>query len=239
MVTLAVSQTTDPVRIHPRVENPSARSPPGLHSCSDPTAAPSEKSDDQRKTRSRHHQQEDTMSDLGQAALISGAIFAVVMTSQYGRRAFTARSLIRPVAMIAAFGYFYLKGMPFGSHGDLAAYGVAVVLGLLFGAAATVATRVERDADGTIKTVCGPAFAGIWLLAVVLRLGFIWTVDNVEVAREHFGTFMFAHQISLDAIAPFFVIWALTMVISRVAVLAGRASALRNEAADARARVHV
>jgi hypothetical protein len=63
----------------------------------------------------------------------------------------------------------------------------------------------------------------------VLRLGFIWAIENVGWAREQFGTFMFGHQISLDVIAPFFVIWALTMVI---ALVAGRAATLRREAAS-------
>lgn len=174
------------------------------------------------------------MSDLTQAALISGGIFAAVMATQYGRREFTARALLRPVIMVGVFGWIYLRGMPLGSHGDLAAYAVALVLGLVFGAAATLATRVERDRRGILHTVTGPAFATVWALAVVLRLGFIWAVENVDVVHDHVGTFMFAHQISLDAIAPFFVIWALTMVASRVAVIAGQAAALRAVPADER-----
>jgi hypothetical protein len=179
------------------------------------------------------------MSDLTQAAAISGGIFAAVMATQYGRRELTARALARPVVLVGVFGWIYLRHAPLSSNGDLAAYGVALALGLLFGTAATLVTRVERGTDGLVRTVTGPAFAAIWALAVVLRLGFIWAVGNVEVVREHVGTFMFSHQISLEAVAPFFVIWALTMVISRVAVVAGRASALRPATADEQERILV
>jgi hypothetical protein len=179
------------------------------------------------------------MSDLTQAAAISGGIFVAVMATQYGRRQLTARTLVRPALMVVVFGWIYLWHAPLGSGGDLAAYGVALALGLLFGAAATLVTRVERGTDGVVRTVTGPAFAAIWALAVVLRLAFIWGVENIEVVREHVGTFMFAHQISLDAIAPFFVIWALTMVISRMAVVTGRASALRAAHTDEREQVLV
>jgi hypothetical protein len=172
------------------------------------------------------------MSDLTQAAVISGSIFAAVMATQYGRRELTSRALLRPLVVVAIFGWIYLRHLPLGSRGDLSAYGVALVLGLLFGAAATLVTQVVRDRDGIVRTVTGPAFATIWALAVVLRLGFIWAVENVQPVREHFGSFMFGHDISLDVIAPFFVIWALTMVVARVAVVAGRASALRATPVD-------
>jgi lysylphosphatidylglycerol synthetase-like protein (DUF2156 family) len=174
------------------------------------------------------------MSDLAQAALISGSIFVVVMATTYGRRAFSTHALLRPLIMVGVFGFIYLRAMPLDNTAELAAYGVAVVLGLVFAAAATLATRVERERDGGIFTVTGPAFLVVWALAMLARLAFIWSVENVDWARDHFGRFMIEHQISLDAIAPFFVIWALVMVLSRVAVVWGRANALSRPAATAR-----
>lgn len=171
------------------------------------------------------------MSDLAQAALISGGIFAVVMLSQFGRRELVTKDLLRPVALTVAIGYFYLKDMPFTTSGEWDLYGAALVLGLLFGAIATIVTRLEVDAvGGRVMTVCGTGFVVVWVVAVAARLGFIFSVDHIGWVHEHVGLFMMQHGIEVDAIAPFFVIWALTMVISRVAAVQLRARALRAEA---------
>ena len=165
------------------------------------------------------------MSALAQAALISGGIFVVIMARGYGRRAFDRGAVLLPLLSIVGFGYAYLHNAPVGTH-ELAAYAVAVALGLAFGGAATLVTRMERGPDGRAYTVTGPAFAGIWAAAVVLRLAFIWAVTNWAWAQDRFGEFMITHRISFDAIAPFFLLWALTMVVSRVVALKVREGAL-------------
>ena len=63
------------------------------------------------------------MSDLTQAVLISGGIFALVMARGYGRRAFGLQAVLLPVVMIGGFGYAYLRHAPLHTP-DLAAYGV-------------------------------------------------------------------------------------------------------------------
>jgi hypothetical protein len=63
-------------------------------------------------------------------------------------------------------------------------------------------------------------------VALVARLAFIWAVDNVGAVREQVGTFMLSHQIETSAIAPFFVICALTMVVGRIVAIQIRARKL-------------
>ena len=159
------------------------------------------------------------MSDLAQAALISGSIFAVVMLTQFGRRANRPLSAWRPIIMVVLVGYGYLAGAPTDAT-SVKVYLAAVGVGLTFAAGAVVFTRVEVDRlTGRAYTVCGLGFVTVWLVAVAARLTFIWLVENNLWARNEFGTFMITHHVDLTVIAPFFVIWALTMVLARVAVV--------------------
>lgn len=72
-----------------------------------------------------------------------------------------------------------------------------------------------------MTTTCGVGF-----VAVLARLAFVWAVENVGTIHDHFGLFMMNHQIEETAIAPFFVIWALTMVVARIIAIQLRASRL-------------
>lgn len=160
------------------------------------------------------------MSELAQAALISGGIFFVVTARGYGRRTFDRRTLVLPLVMVAIFGWTYLKNAPIDSVNDWAVYGVAVAIGILFGGMATLVTRIETDErTGTTMTVTGPAFVAVWLLAVLIRLAFVWAVTDNPSARMHFGEFMIRHHLEMATIAPFFLLWALTMVLSRMVAL--------------------
>jgi hypothetical protein len=171
------------------------------------------------------------MSDLAQAALISGSIFILVTLRSYGHRTFDRRAVLFPLLMLAGFGYGYLKDMPFASSGDIAAYLVAVAIGLAFGAAAYAVTGMDRDAKGRVFTIVGPGFVAIWGTATVARLAFVWAVSDWSWARMHFGEFMLGHNISLDAVAPFFLVWAMTMVVSRIVALKIREQGLVRAAA--------
>lgn len=160
------------------------------------------------------------MSDFTQALLISGGIFALVMARGYGRRVFDRRTLLLPVVAVAVFGVIYLKDAPISNGRDWLVYAAAIAVGLAFGVLAAVVTRLGRDdRTGRVLTVTGPAFVAVWLVAVVARLGFVWAITNNPTARNHFGEFMMDHHLDFATIAPFFLLWALTMVISRIVLL--------------------
>lgn len=164
------------------------------------------------------------MSDMQQALLISGAIFAVVVLSQCGTREYTWHKIAIPLLAVAGFGYSYLHAAP-TSGPDLIVYAAGATIGVLFGIAAAACTGIRRDAStGRILTVSGIGFVAIWFVAMAVRIGFIWSVDNLASFRSQFGSFMFEHNIDMSAIAPFFVIMALTMVVVRVGTLGVRAS---------------
>lgn len=167
------------------------------------------------------------MSDLAQAALIGGGIFLVVMAGQFGRRDLSWQKIVYPLVSIAVFGYSYLKDAPTATAGEWELYGVALALGLCFAAVATLFTGMERDTTtGRVMTICGTGFVVTWAVALVARLIFIWSVNNVDAVHDQVGTFMLSHQIETRAIAPFFVIWALTMVVGRIVAIQVRAHKL-------------
>lgn len=167
------------------------------------------------------------MSDLAQAALISGGIFVAVMARGYGRHVFDRRAIRFTVIPVAVFGYIYLRNMPTGTVGDWISYVIAVGLGLVFGGVAYAGTRLERESGSSrVHTITGPMFLGVWVLAVVLRLAFVWAITDWNWARMHVGEFMITHHIDVGAIAPFFLLWALTMVVSRLVALKVREQTL-------------
>jgi len=170
------------------------------------------------------------MSDFMTALVISGSIFAVMMASQLGRREYTWHKVLTPVLSVAGFGYAYLRNIPTGGS-SIWLYAVGIAIGAVFAVLATVSTGVERDsATGKLFTTTGAAFVATWLVAMALRVGFVWSVDNVGSFRNQVGTFMTGHQIAEASIAPFFVLMALTTVVGRVIAVQIRVSRLASAA---------
>lgn len=166
------------------------------------------------------------MTDMEQALTISGGIFGAMMLTQYGRRKYDWHKVLMPIITVQVIGYFYLKGMP-TQTADLVVYLVGAAVGLACGVVATVVTGVERDpVSGRVHTRCGVGFVAIWSAVVALRVAFIYLVEHNDWFRRHLGTFMAEHHIVTDAIAPFFVIMALAMVLARVLLLLARVRAL-------------
>ncbi|MER7929592.1 MULTISPECIES: hypothetical protein [unclassified Streptomyces] len=162
------------------------------------------------------------MTDMEQALTISGGIFAVMMLTQYGRRKYDLHKVLMPIGTVSAVGYFYLKGMP-AHHADVVVYLVGAAIGLACGLVATLTTGVERDpGTGKVHTRCGAGFVAIWTAVVALRVAFIFLAEHNTWFRDHLGTFMLDHHIAQDAVAPFFVIMALAMVLTRVFLLLAR-----------------
>ena len=127
------------------------------------------------------------MSPLQQSLLVSGSIFALVMLTQYGRRAYNLHSLIRPLLMCAGFGYYYVKGAPTASV-DLVVYAVGAGIGVAFGVVSYLMTRVERESSGAVKTVTGFGFVGVWLLAVAVRITFIALAEHDATSASTSGS---------------------------------------------------
>lgn len=167
------------------------------------------------------------MSDFMQALLIGGGIFVAMLFTGLGRRALTTGAVVRPLVIVGIFAVTYLTSAPLSTGGEWGLYAAGVGLGLVFGGLAAYFTKVERDAEtGKVMTVAGAGFATIWFIAMAARLVFVWAVTDIPAFRDQVGIFMMNHQIVASAIAPFFVIWALTMVVAKVASVQVRARRL-------------
>ncbi|GAA1459342.1 hypothetical protein [Williamsia maris] len=169
------------------------------------------------------------MSDLTQAVEISGGIFALMMATQYGTRHFGWHKIALPVLAVSGFGYSYLKDAP-TDHSSVMLYLVGAAIGLVFGVLAYASTAMWADrTTGSIMTRCGAAFVAVWLVAMVARIGFVWAVSDIPAFQTWVGEHMMSMHLTTEAIAPFFVIWALTMVAGRLAGLVARSRALRTQ----------
>ncbi|MTD16080.1 hypothetical protein GIS00_19260 [Nakamurella sp. YIM 132087] len=164
------------------------------------------------------------MSEFVTSLLISGGIFAMMMLTQFGRRAYKLSHVTRPVIIVGVFAVIYLRDIPL-TGAALVVYGAGIAIGAAFAAVAVLTTKLERTGTGFV-TVTGLPFLFTWLVAMLLRVGFVWAVDNVDAFRNQVGEFMINTGISVDSFAPFFVLMALTMVLGRVIAVAVRAHRL-------------
>jgi hypothetical protein len=163
---------------------------------------------------------------MRQAILISSAILAYVLLMQYGRRRFSWRTWLPAIIGIPVAAAVYLSRAPAHRY-DLYLYLAAAAVGCGFGALASAATGVERDAKaGRLYTRCGPAFAVTWTVAMGTRVAFIWALQDLPWFAHTAGPFIRDHQIGRSAIAAAFVLMAVTMYGLRFAVVAVRARQL-------------
>lgn len=178
------------------------------------------------------------MSPLAESALISGGIFALSMLRGYGTRTFTAGAIGTPILLCLVFGGIYLSGAP-TAGADLVLYAVALGLGVAFGVAGAAFTRVfGRPAGGaaggaggtTVYTHAGPAFAATWFVGLSARIAIVWAMTEVPAIRTNVGEFLVTRGIDPNTALPaFFVLWAITMVGVRTAVVAVRAHRVRQQ----------
>src|SRR6185437_588736 len=98
-----------------------------------------------------------TGTAMRQAILMSAAILAYVLLTQYGRRRFSWRGWLSAVIGIPAAAAIYLARAP-GRLDDIYLYLASAAVGLGFGTLASLATGVERDREtGQLYTRCGVA----------------------------------------------------------------------------------
>lgn len=140
--------------------------------------------------------------------------------------------VVAPLLGIPVIGVIYLRTAPM-THADLVLYAAAIGIGAAFGVLATRTTRLERDPHTRrLYTRCGIAFALTWLVALGSRVAFVWALQDSTAVRQDVGDFMHNHQIVRDAIAPTFVLIALSMFALRLAVLGVQARRLTVKASD-------
>ena len=158
-----------------------------------------------------------TTTDL----LLNLGILAFVLVTGLGTRELNRRRFRLPLAVVALVGVLYLHSVP-TSTGDIELITVLGVAGVLLGLAAGMLMKVRRTENGSLVTVAGSSYAAVWIATIAGRLLFAYGASDwfaPQIAD-------FSRSLGIDGSAAYtsaFVIMALAMVVTRVAVTAFRA----------------
>ncbi|AGL20088.1 hypothetical protein [Actinoplanes sp. N902-109] len=158
--------------------------------------------------------------------LISIGILALTLTTALGTHEFSGKRLLRPLLIVAGVAALYLHSFPTAGN-DVPLVLSFVGLGLILGIGSGLLVRVHRDTStGKILTTAGAGFAALWTAVTAGRVLFIYGANHWFA--EGIATFSRDHLITgADAWTAAFVLLALTMVVSRLAVTAIAASRAR------------
>jgi hypothetical protein len=132
--------------------------------------------------------------------------------------------LLAPVALVALAAAVFLRDVPTaGNDGTLELVGAGT--GVLLGLAAGLLVRVRTSAGRTTMSA-GRPYAALWTLVIGGRMLFAYGADHWF--STGIGRFSYEHRITgADAWTAAFVLMALAMVLTRVAVTAVAARARR------------
>lgn len=153
--------------------------------------------------------------------ILNLALLAWILAGNLGTRVLTTRRVVVPLLVVAAAGALYLRGLPTAGH-DVTLEVVGLAAGVALGAAAALAVRI-RTVDERVVTRGGLTFAAIWVGVIGGRMLFAYGAEHWFGAS--IGRFSHQHLITgADAWTAAFVLMALAMVLSRVAVTGVRAA---------------
>jgi hypothetical protein len=170
------------------------------------------------------------LSTLTEAMIVNGVVLATVLASDVGpaRKIGTMR-LLRPVIAAAVIIPIFVKSPV--THGTGLAVEIAgVAAGLLGGLAAAAMMRIYRSPEtGRPVSAAGWPYVIFWTLIVGARAAFSygaahWFTDSIV-------TWAIANKVTEAAITDGLIFMAVVMVVMRTAVMAVRASRLRDQAA--------
>lgn len=153
--------------------------------------------------------------------LLNLGILAFVLGTGLGTRELNRRRFRLPLAVVAVVGAFCLRSIP-TSTGDIELITVLGAAGVLLGLVAGVLMKVRRNENGSLVTVAGSSYAAVWIATIAGRLLFAYGANDwfaPQIAD-------FSRSLGIDGSAAYtsaFVIMALAMVVTRLAVTGFRA----------------
>lgn len=147
---------------------------------------------------------------------------AFIIATQMGRRHLTLRRLLLPFLAVGIVAFQYLHSVP-TVGGDLDFEISMSLAGILCGMLAGFLMSVERDQQtGRLMTQAGVAYAALWIIVFGGRLVFAWGATHLW--QHQMMQFSIQHAITSSAAwTAAFVLMALSMVVTRTAVVAVRA----------------
>ncbi|QWF84631.1 DUF1453 domain-containing protein [Amycolatopsis sp. CA-230715] len=151
------------------------------------------------------------------ALVFSGIFLVLVLTTQIGRRRHSALLAVMPFVSSAVIGGLVIFTGKHDYHlADFVCAVVGAAIGVAVGLGLSKTMAVYRD-PGTAKLYTRAAFPylAIWLVVLVVRIVFVWLLENVHSFAVSFGEFMVDNGIGQDGVALFFLMMALAMVLTR------------------------
>jgi hypothetical protein len=151
--------------------------------------------------------------------LLNLGVLAFVLGTGLGTRALTRRRFRLPILLVVIVGFIFLRSVPTTGN-DV---GLDVILGLVglgLGVLAGSLMAVRRDpTHGSLVTQAGAAYAAVWIAVIGGRILFAYGSDHWFSGG--IGAFSRQHAITgASAFTAAFVIMAIAMVATRVAVTA-------------------
>jgi hypothetical protein len=125
-------------------------------------------------------------------------------------------ALLLPFGIMAAVGHAYLKSIPTGGHDLLLVAGLALV-GVTFGAASALATKVRSDGGRHALVQAGWVAAGTWVASMGARFAFaVWASHGGGPVLYRFSL---EHHLDADAWTAALVLMAFAEVLARMGIL--------------------
>jgi hypothetical protein len=160
--------------------------------------------------------------------LINIVLIGLVITQIRGSR-LDLKTAIRPVIVIAAAAFYYLRGFPTGGN-DILLYVILGGIGLVLGVACGATTRVWRADDGFAYAKAGVIAAVLWVVGIGTRLAF--EEFSTHGGAKSIVNFSVAHDItSQDAWVAGLVLMALAEAIARLVAVRVRGARTRETGA--------